>query len=93
MCDREIMESSLPKKVLEFLDLTLIRGKRSLLTPVKSSVCIQYLNCRGDAGNAPPHRELASPHHDLASPHRGLDVHPSRFERWMMKRSRASYHE
>ena len=28
-----------------------------------------------------------------ASPHRDLDVHPSKFERWMMKRSRASHHE
>ena len=40
----------------------------------------QYLNCRGDA----------SPHQELASPHRDLDVYSSRFERWMMKRSRAS---
>ena len=40
-----------------------------------------------------PHRDLASPYRDLASPHRDLDVHPSRFERWMMKRSRASQHE
>ena len=26
-------------------------------------------------------------------PHRDLDVQPSRFERWMMKRSRASHHK
>ena len=44
-------------------------------------------------GNASPHRELASLHGDLASPHRDLDVHSARFERWMMKRSRASHLE
>ena len=38
--------------------------------------CKQYLNCRGGA----------SPLRDLASPHRDLGVHPSRFERWMIRR-------
>ena len=28
----------------------------------------QYLNSRGNAGDASPHQELASPHRDLASP-------------------------
>ena len=38
-----------------------------------------YLNCRGDTGaRVPPLR---------------IRVSPSRFERWMMKRSRASQHE
>ena len=52
--------------------------------------CNQYLNCRGEAS---PHRDLSSPHRDLASPYRDLDVHSSKFEPWMMKRSRASQHE
>ena len=37
----------------------------------------QYLNCRGDGGDASPHRDRASPHRDLGVP-------PSRFERWFM---------
>ena len=47
-----------------------------------SDPCKQYLNCRGDAGERVPHRELASPHQYLASLHRDLGVPPSRCERW-----------
>ena len=53
----------------------------------------QYLNCKGDTGDASPHRYLASPRRDLASPHRHLGVPPSRFERWVIRRKRASQHK
>ena len=47
----------------------------------------------GETRGARPPSRVSVPHRDLAYPHRDLDAHPSRLERWMMKRSRASQHE